>query len=88
MALQFELLTLSSPPWRQLGGKFGVRIQELNWFTPSSTTTAQCDLVQVTPILVLSFPICKTFTCFSTPFFHGGGLIDFVYPFTSTIMVF
>lgn len=53
-------------------GKFGVRIQELVWFSPCSTTTAQCDLAQVTPILVLSLPICKTFTCLSHHFFMGG----------------
>lgn len=63
--------TLGSPPWRQLEGMLGVRIQELEWFSPCSTTTAHCDLVQVSPILVLSFPICKTFTCLSHHFFRG-----------------
>lgn len=51
-----------------------------------------CGLIlplgQVTPILVLSFPICKT-VLLAFPYHiicSCGGLIDFEYPLTSTIM--
>lgn len=44
------------------------------WFSPCSTITVQCDLVQITPILVLNFPICKMVLLLAYhTIFSGGG---------------